>query len=76
MLKLLRIKKEIISEKERNHLELELRYVMTGLEQTKAIFEKESAGATFTNKKKALTTKKRKTQCSLALNQSRKKIKS
>lgn len=57
---------------ERETLERELRYIMTGRKQVEAIKEKVRENIAQTNEKKALTTKKRKRKASLSLYKSKK----
>jgi hypothetical protein len=72
ILTLFRLKREVVAERRREHLERELRYIMTGEEQTEAIKEKEVMGAVKSHFKRSSTTWKRKTKGSLSLNKSRK----
>lgn len=69
---LLTISKEIMEEHTQDQLEREIRYIMTGEEQTDAIKAKEIKGAAQSHKKRYSTTKKRRIKGSLSLYKSRK----
>jgi len=55
ILTLFRVKKELVTERRRDQLELELQYIMTGEEQSEEIKGKKIQGAIFTHEKRAST---------------------
>ncbi len=71
ILTLFKIKREIVTERKRKLLDLELHQVMTGFEQTDVIKEKRQQTVLKTNNKRKLSNKKRKTKGCLSLNKSR-----
>jgi len=72
---LYRIKREVVTEKHRARLELELRYIMTGQKVVEEINEKKSQGAVISHTKRSSTARKRRTKGFLSLNKSRKQMK-
>jgi hypothetical protein len=72
---LFRIKREVIIEKQRARLELELNYIMSGQKIVEGIKEKERENAVNRNNKRASTEWKRRSKGSLSLEKSRKQIK-
>lgn len=62
-----KIKREIVIEKNRARIELELKFVMTGLKNIEGLFEKKSQGATNSHLKRKSTEWKRRSKGSLSL---------
>jgi len=74
VLTLFQVKREVVSDDREQELERELRFIMTGQEQAEAIHERRVASASQTNKKRAMTIKRRRNKGSLSLNKSRRQV--